>query len=181
METMGSEKDRMPTFDGKKEKFETWKMRWEAFTIMENLSSDLGVNGDPDITAKHDDVIDVATTKVNAHMKANTVNMRAVAYYTMTMKSVRLMAFINKSKTVEWPGGLEWNFNQSMIKKYRPTHGVAQSEMCQRLNALSMKKNEDPETLFEQLAEIEAIYNGMGKTIDQDDMVTVVLTAAPKD
>jgi hypothetical protein len=58
---------------------------------------------------------------------------------------------------------------------------VAQAEMRQRLNAVSMKNNEDPETLFEQLAEIEPIYNGIGKTSDQDDLVVLVLTAAPKD
>jgi hypothetical protein len=91
------------------------------------------------------------------------------------------MAVINKSKSTEWPGGLAWNINESLIKKYRPNNIVAQAEMRQRLNAVSMKKNEDPSTLFEHLAEIETIYNGMGKTIDQDDSVDVVLTAAPKD
>jgi hypothetical protein len=58
---------------------------------------------------------------------------------------------------------------------------VAQAEMRQRLNAVSMKKNEDPEAVFEQLSEIETIYNGIGKTIDQDDLVDVVLIDAPKD
>jgi hypothetical protein len=157
METMGSEKARMPTLDGKKVNFETCKMRWEAFAMMENFSSALGFNGDPGMPAKHDDVIDDATTKGNAQMKAKKASMRAVSYYTMAMKSVRLMAVINKSKTVEWSVGLAWKINESLIKKYRPNDIVAQAEMRQRLNAVSMKKNEDPATLFEQLSEIETI------------------------
>jgi hypothetical protein len=78
METMGSEKARMPTFDGTKENFETWKMRWEAFAMMENFSSAIGYKVDPNIPAKHDVNIDDTTVKGKAQVKARKANMRAV-------------------------------------------------------------------------------------------------------
>jgi hypothetical protein len=138
METMGSEKARMPTFDGKKENFETWKMRWEAFAMMENFSSAIGDKVDPNMPAKYDVDIDDTTAKGQAQVKARKANMRAVAYYTMAMKSVRLMAVINKSKSTEWPGGLAWKINESLIKKYRPNDIVAQAEMRLRLKPSTM-------------------------------------------
>jgi hypothetical protein len=85
METMGSEKARMPAFDGKKENFETWKMRWEAFAMMENFSSTIGDKVDPNMPAKYDVDIDDTTVKGQAQVKARKANMRAVVYYTITI------------------------------------------------------------------------------------------------
>ena len=42
-----------------------------------------------------------------------------------------------------------------------------------------MKKGKDPATLFEQICRIENKYNTAVRKIDEDDLVAVVLDAAP--
>jgi hypothetical protein len=61
---------------------------------------------------------------------------------------------INKANTDEWPGGEAWMINAALVKKYRPDDIIAVSEARRRLNDASMKKNDDPAILFEQLAEM---------------------------
>jgi hypothetical protein len=50
--------------------------------------------------------------------------------------------------------------NAALFKKYRPDDIIAAAEARCRLNDVSMKKNDDPAILFEQLAEIEVDYAG---------------------
>ena len=42
-----------------------------------------------------------------------------------------------------------------------------------------MKKGKDPATLFEQICRIENKYNAAVRKIDEDDLIAVVLHAAP--
>jgi DNA-binding FrmR family transcriptional regulator len=42
-----------------------------------------------------------------------------------------------------------------------------------------MKANEDPRTLFNQLASIQTAYNNAARKIDQDDLTAVVLEKVP--
>ena len=39
----------------------------------------------------------------------------------------------------------------------------------------------NPATIFEQLSEIKNLYNTATKKIDEEDLIAVVLDAAPKD
>jgi hypothetical protein len=43
-----------------------------------------------------------------------------------------------------------------------------------------MKADEDPRTLFNQLASIQSAYNNAARKIDQDDLIAVVLEKAPE-
>ena len=51
--------------------------------------------------------------------------------------------------------------------------------MRQMLNGVRMKKGQDPATLFDQLSAIEYKYNTATKTIDEEDLIAVVLDSAP--
>ena len=44
-----------------------------------------------------------------------------------------------------------------------------------------MNKNENLATIFEQLSGIQNLYNTATKKVDEEDLITVVLDAAPKD
>jgi hypothetical protein len=86
---------------------------------------------------------------------------------------------IKKAKTDEWPGGEAWMINAALVKKYRPGDIIAAAVAPRRLNDVSMKKNDDPAILFEQLAEIEVAYAGiMTKITEQDCNGVVFATAA---
>jgi hypothetical protein len=56
---------------------------------------------------------------------------------------------------------------------------MAQAELSQHLSNVSMKKNKDHVRMFEQLAEIETIHNSAGNKYEAEEMIVVILTAAP--
>ncbi|MGH7955290.1 MAG: hypothetical protein ACREOZ_04950, partial [Gloeomargaritales cyanobacterium] len=181
METIGSDKAKVPGFDGKKANYESWSIRWDAFAEVEQFEEALVKGGDPKMPTSSTEIIDETNSVGKAAMKAKKQNRKAVAYYTLAFKNIRLLALVNKSKTTEWPGGLAWKIKEALTKKYRPNDIVAQAELRQRMNAVSMKKTEDPATLFEQLSEIEAIYNTVTQQITEVEMIAVILSAAPKE
>ena len=53
--------------------------------------------------------------------------------------------------------------------------------MRQRLNAVSMKQEDDPAVLFEQIAAIENRYNTVTQKLLEEDAIGVVMSAAHKD
>ena len=67
-----------------------------------------------------------------------------------------------------------------MPKKFQPNNTVTRVEMRQMLNEVSMKKDDDPSTIFEQLSSIENRYNTAERQMEQEDMIAVVLHAAPE-
>lgn len=52
-------------------------------------------------------------------------------------------------------------------------------EMRQKLNKVAMKKGEDPAMLFDKLRAIENQYTAAGCSIDEGDLIAVVLDVAP--
>jgi hypothetical protein len=68
-----------------------------------------------------------------------------------------------------------------MVKKYRPDDIIAAAEARHRINDVSMKRNDDPAILFEQLAEIEVDYAGTTIKITEKYCIGAVFaTAAEK-
>jgi hypothetical protein len=178
----GEGKARFPTFDGKLESYEEFEMQWNAFAQVEGLSDALMVKGHPDMPTDHKTVIpDDGQGQGKKQARAKKENAKAVTYYTLSFKSARLRAMINEAKTDEWPGGEAWMINAALVKKYRPDDIIAAAEDHGRLNDVSMKKNDDPAILFEQLAEIEVAYAGTTIKITEQDCIGVVFaTAAEK-
>ena len=57
---------------------------------------------------------------------------------------------------------------------------MSRVELRQRLNQIKMNKNEDPKTLFEQIGAVRNAYNTRAKKIDEEDLIAVILDAAPE-
>jgi hypothetical protein len=62
-----------------------------------------------------------------------------------------------------------------------PADVITKVELRQMLREVKMKKDEEPPILFEQLSAIENRFNKPGQQIPDDDLITAVLTAAPKE
>ena len=67
----------------------------------------------------------------------------------------------------------------SLFKKYRPGDAISMAELRCELGRISMKKGEEPTTLFDQLGIIENKY--VGQNINKKDMIAVILDTAPKE
>jgi hypothetical protein len=175
----GKGKARVPTFDDKIENYEEFEMQCNAFAQVEGFSEALLAKGHPDMPSDYKTVTpDEGQGEGKKQVRAKNENTKAVAYYTLAFKSARLRAMINTAKTDEWSGGEAWMINATLIKKYRQDDIVAAAEARHRLNDVSMKKNDDPAVLFEQLAEIEVAYAGTTIKITEQDCIGVVFATA---
>jgi hypothetical protein len=91
------------------------------------------------------------------------------------------MALIYKSKSSDWPNGLAHKIADALKHKYQPQDTMTRVELRHQLNKVTLKKGADPATLFEQLSALENRYNTSSRTIDEDDLIAVVIDAAPQE
>jgi hypothetical protein len=82
--------------------------------------------------------------------------------------------------TAAWPSGLAYIVVDELFKKYRPVDIMSRVEMRTKLNHVSMKIDDDPRVMFDQLASIQSAYNDATRKIDPDDLIAVVLEKAPE-
>jgi len=64
---------------------------------------------------------------------------------------------------------------------YQPKDSVAEVELYERLLSVKMKAKEDARTLFEQAASIQNRYNDGYHQVPKEQLMAVVLRAAPKE
>jgi hypothetical protein len=69
------------------------------------------------------------------------------------------MGLIYMARTTDWPNGLAWMVMKELNKKYFPKDLVSKNELRRAVNAVSMKKEDDPAILFEQISAIENKFN----------------------
>jgi hypothetical protein len=82
-------------------------------------------------------------------------------------------------RNIRLASGLAGIIVDELLKKYRPDDIISRVELRSKLSKVTMKANEDPRTLFNQVASIQTAYNNAARKIDQDDLTAVVLEKAP--
>ena len=97
--------------------------------------------------------------------------MIAIACLTASFQDDGLLNMVEQSMTSDWPSGLAYVVIDELFKKYRPVDMISRVEMRSRLNNVSMKANDDPRILFDQLASIQCAYNSTTRKIDPDDLM----------
>ena len=81
-----------------------------------------------------------------------------MANFTMAFTTEGCMGMIYKAITSNWPSGLVHLVVKALFQKYKPTDMISRVEMRLRLNKVSMKKSEDPITLFEEISAIQNMF-----------------------
>ena len=113
---------------------------------------------------------------IEAAKKRNAI---AMANMTMAFTSEGTIALVYEAMTDDWPGGLAHKVVAMLKKKYQPQDSMTKVELRKRLAMVSMKKKENPSTLFEQLSAIKNCYNTSTKKIEEEELMAVVISAAP--
>ena len=162
---------KIPVFDGNSKGYMMWWVRFSAYAVMKNFQRALKV--DPDLPAKDSD--EPTSEKAAAAKKANEV---AMASLTIAFKTESLLNIIFKSMSADWPGGLAHKVVSELKKKYQPEDIMCRVELRRSLNAIKMKKGQDPGKLFEQ---IYSIQNRSKIEIPEADFVAVILDAASEE
>jgi hypothetical protein len=99
----------------------------------------------------------------------------------MAFTAEALMGMIYNAKTADWPNELAWMVVKALHRKYFPKDLMSKIEWRRALNAVSMKKEDDPAILFEQICAIENKYNTDNYKIPKEDRIATVLEKAPKE
>jgi hypothetical protein len=111
---------------------------------MKNFTQSLAEGGETSMPLTDAMVLSEETPEGKASMAAKKRNALAVAFITMALTSDGTMNIVYKVITTDWPGGLAHVIVAALFKKYQP-----RVELRLMLSGISMKKNEDPEVLFE--------------------------------
>jgi predicted metal-dependent hydrolase len=75
---------------------------------------------------------------------------------------------------------LAWKIADALKKKYQPQDTMTQVKLQHQLNKVTLKKEADPATLFEQPSAIKNRDNTATRTIKQEDLIAVVINVALK-
>ena len=111
--------------------------------------------------------------------KAIEMNDLAMATFTMTFETGKLMEFIEEAKTSLYPNGLAALVTEGLMRKYRPTDRIAGVEAEKELLKFKMKKSEDPDVYFRKLAVLKNKYRHNSATFDNEKMIAATLAKAP--
>jgi hypothetical protein len=182
MESAGIKSLRLPLFfDGKHEKFQVWWTRLQAYAGVRvfGFLAALQHGGETTMPADETTVIDETTSIGKLTAAAKKRNAIAVANMTMAFTTDSTMALVYKSKTSAWPSRLSHLIADALKAKYQPQDTMTRVELRHQLNKVKLKKGANPATLFEQLSSIENKYNNLTRQIDQEDLIAVVINAAP--
>ena len=168
----------VPTFSGNGSDFQVWWMRFLAYATVNGFAKAIGRTQDNDMPISEAEVLE-DNEDGKRKEKAKRANALAVASLTLAFSTDALMGLVMRSSTSEWPNGLAWKVVEALFKKYRPEDVISMAELRRELGRISMKKEEDPTTLFDQLSTIENKY--IGQSINEKDMIAVILDTAPKE
>ena len=135
---------KVPVFEGTAKAYMMWWVRFHAYAVMKGFSRALKV--DPSLPATEDAV--PANDEAKLAKKANET---AMASLTMAFKTEAMLNLVFRSMTTAWPGGLAHKVVEELKKKFQPEDIMSRVELRRSLNAISMKKGQDPSKLFEQI------------------------------
>jgi hypothetical protein len=172
---------RLPTFDGSVETFQIFWMRFKAYAKVYKFAQALKIGGETDLPASDGTTIDQTTEPGKKQAAAKKRNEIALANFTMAFTSEGTISLVYKASTADWPDGLAHLVVVAMLNRYMPQDTVTRVELRQMLNKVSMKQNDDPRVIFEQISTIENRYTTGTQRIEKEDLIAVVLDAANKD
>lgn len=172
---------RVPQFSGAHKDFQVWWARWMAFASLYRFVQACKPEIEKDMPKSEDEELDETTDEGKKAAAAKKRNAAAMANFTMAFTSEGTMGMVFNSMSMAWPGGLAWKVVRALFAKYAPQDTISRVELRKMLNNVSMKPKDDPSTLFEQLSAIENRFNTEADQIKDEELIAVVIDAAPKE
>ena len=169
----------MPVFSGKKKDYDLWFGKFVAFCHVKNCGSSLMENGDPNLPTDPEN-LSSDTDKKKLEEKEIAKNTLAMSYLTMALTNATCQVMIHKSKidNAKYRDiGLAWVVMQKLRKKYKPTDKITEVELANRLNEVKMADDDEPEVLFNALAEINIAFDFK---LTEERQMCEVMAKAPK-
>ena len=141
----------MPTFTGKKEDFAHWHMKFMAIATMIGLAAALQLTPENELPATQAefDALDLNQAGDKKKAVAWKRNQQAFAALTISLPG-KLYRILTKAE------GRAWDAMRQIHHDYQPRDKISLVEAEQRFDKMSMKEQDDPNTLLQKIAQIEA-------------------------
>jgi hypothetical protein len=179
MDGLISKSVKLPLFDGEEKSYMIWWSRFEAYAGCIGFADALEAGGEAVMPASYITPLDGTKEDGILALAAKKRNQVAMANLTMAFQSEGSMSLIYESKTSAWPMGLAHKVISEMKQEYHPEDTMTRVELRHKLASIKMKKKTNPKTIFEQISAIKNRYNTSTRKIDNDDLIAVILDAAP--
>ena len=109
-------------------------------------------------------------------------NTNAVGICTIAFSTNNgLLAMVHASINNDWPGGRAWVIYQRVTAKYEKDNMVGETQREKMLDAITMKRNEDPQEMLGHIAACNMVFARTGNTLDDKDMILQAHKKLPLD
>ena len=162
----------MPTFDGKKEKFQRFMLKFRAYASEKNFKYALKESE----YMPEDPEAEELTEDQKKWVKANE---KAVSAYTMALIGEEVFEVICNSITEAYPDGLAYMITEELTNEYQPSDGTTSLEYLNSLNKVKLGKNENPANVFNKVAAIKMAYSTTKDRVQERDLVMTIIRVAP--
>jgi len=167
------------SFDGEKENFQVWLTRFQSFARVKMFEKALKVDADLPGTQAELDKLDPKKVADKAVIRAGLKIDTAVAQLTMAFHTAGLFDKVNQAKTTDWSDGLTTSIVTRLKGDYQPIDRISRIKMRRKMNKVSMKNDDDPKVIFDQISTIRNHYAGSGVVIEDEDLMASVMEKAP--
>ena len=171
---------RIPSFDGDEENFQVWWTRFQAFARVNRFEKALKVDADLPGTQAELDALDPKTNGDKLGIRAGLRNDTAVEQLTMAFQTAGLLDKVNQAKTTDWSDGLASSIVTRLKRDYQPIDRISRVDMRRKMNEVSMKNDDDPKVIFEQISIIRNHYAGSGVVVEEEDLMDSIMEKAPE-
>jgi hypothetical protein len=116
---------KVPTFNGKKEAFQTWWIRFKAFANAYGFLPALSAKAEKDLPTTEDNEAEINVDQ-QAAVKRN--NM-ALYCLTLAFTTDEVMGFYHKGISEEHPSGLAWLIVKALHARFKPQGTISTYEI----------------------------------------------------
>ena len=173
---------RAPAWDGVRETFVSWMAMFSAFAFLAGFMEAIEKTAEVDLPDRQDYTPNSDVDKAKKQADAVKRNMAAMSHFTMAIgHTPSLLALITRTYLVKYPRGEAWRVVKELNKKFCPDDQSTVVCLRQELNAVKMKKLDNPIKLFNEIDRIRNSYRSLTVTmVSEAELVGVVMTAAPQ-
>ena len=164
--------------NGKDELFQVWWTKFRAFATAKGFIATL-LEKEADMPAKESVALDPANDAEKIKVKER--NSFRMAHLLQSFKAEADIGLACETMDDDWPGGLAYSTAKKLMAIYKPKDNVTKVEVHTKLLQVKMKKKEDPKVPFEQVASIQNWHNANKKKLPKEQLIAVVLRAAPNE
>jgi hypothetical protein len=163
---------KIPVFDGSRENFPVWWLRFQAFAQTYKFKEAL-MDEPEDFLPIAEDTGVIESEEEEAARKRNND-----AVYSLTLALEKeATKFIYKGITEQWPSGQAHLIVKALLRRFRPRDATSELEFSQALMRLQLGQGEHPSTLFTQIADLSNRY-GIHNHPEQQ-VIAVIMNAVP--